>query len=103
MTILRPENEREELYLRLVERWGEQTQIDMAVEECAEFIQAVNKLRRAKGSPVEQFQLLNLRAEIADVLNCMEQMRIFFHKESIDEYREQKLKKAESKMQNTNP
>lgn len=50
------------------EKWGEEAQIDMVMEEAAELIQAVAKFKRAK-SPVKAIEALtHVAEEFGDVL-----------------------------------
>lgn len=64
-----PENQ-PELYRRCREKWGNEAQIDMAVEEAAEMIQARMKLKRNGQTPMEHFI-----DEIADVIITVNQVR----------------------------
>lgn len=63
-----------ELYCRTIEKWGEGSQIDMIVEECAELIQAINKHKR---KPNEN-NLIMLAGEIADVEIMLEQAKLIY-------------------------
>lgn len=56
--------------------YGESTQSIIHMEECAELIQAVSKVRRnyRKGHD-SKVEIANLVEEMADVLICMEQMQ----------------------------
>ena len=53
-----------ELNQKLIEKFGEMALYDIAMEESAEFLQAVNKIKR-HGQSHER--LLNLALEIADI------------------------------------
>ncbi len=72
--------------------WGEQLQLDMLVEECAELIQAVTKLHRSKGS------YIHLWEEIADVEIMIDQMRLHFSDQMIDHERKKKLERLEERI-----
>jgi NTP pyrophosphatase (non-canonical NTP hydrolase) len=63
------QTEQEKVLLRAWNTFGPEKQLDMLVEECAELIQAVNKLKRADDSSDEEFDKarLHLAQEIADV------------------------------------
>lgn len=63
-------------------------QRDVAVEECAEFIQAVCKCKRGKPDAFDNF-----KEEVADVLIMAEQMRQYIGAESVDQIINQKLKR----------
>ena len=63
------------------------------VEECAEAIQAVCKLERAKDGSLEAYaeKMNDLLSEVADVLIMAQQMRIFLGAERVDKEIERKL------------
>ena len=61
-------------------------QRDVAVEECAEFIQAVCKCKRGKPDAFDNF-----KEEVADVLIMAEQMRQYIGKKEIDRIIDAKL------------
>lgn len=72
---------------RAIARLGADKQINMAIEECAELIQALNKARRCglldksgdeEYSPNQMDTLLNLYGEIADVKIMLEQLVMIF-------------------------
>jgi len=52
-----PPEEVKQIYIRAISTWGEESQLNMAIEEMAELIQAINKLRRA---PMLRIFLLSL-------------------------------------------
>ena len=82
---------KKELYQRAIDQWGETAQISMAVEECSEFITMITKLyRKHNGSDVN-----DVMGEIADVEIMMEQMRLIFPSERIDEIKKLKLQRLE--------
>ena len=66
---------------KVLARYGEDAQAMIHMEECAELIQAVSKMRRVKkacleGKDADDSEVYyNLVEEIADVLICIEQMR----------------------------
>ena len=63
------------------------------VEECAEAIQAVCKLERAKDGSLEAYaeKMNDLLSEVADVLIMAEQMRLFLGAERVNAEVERKL------------
>lgn len=91
----------EEIFKEAIKQWGSEAQINQAVEECAEFIVAVNKLRRAQrwgnGEQVSS-SVEDLVGEIADVINCMEQMKMMFGKDETDAKIEFKMKRLKSRL-----
>ena len=60
----------------VIGRFGEDAQAMIHMEECAELIQAVSKLRRIRNSDRDDSAATyNLVEEMADVLICLEQMQ----------------------------
>lgn len=62
--------EREALYNKAWKHFGSDMQLDICIEECAEFIQAILKTRRNGVTYSYSFF-----EEMADVLICMEQIK----------------------------
>ena len=66
---------------KVIAHYGEEAQSMIHMEECAELIQAISKMRRVKraylaGADVDDSEdYYNLVEEMADVLICMEQLR----------------------------
>lgn len=73
---------------QIVRHYAYDQQRDVAVEECAEFIQAVCKCKRGKKGAFE-----NLKEEVADVLIMAEQMRQYIGAQSVDSVIDRKLKR----------
>ena len=71
---------------QIVSHYSYDQQRDVAVEECAEFIQAVCKCKRGKKGAFE-----NLKEEVADVLIMAEQMRRYIGTDTVDQIINQKL------------
>lgn len=63
---------------KLVKKNGMRFQSMIAQEECAELIQAISKCLRSKDFPVE-YERENLIEEMADVMICLEQLKVIFH------------------------
>lgn len=87
--------EREKLYKKAVEKWGEDSQLDQLVEEMAELTVAINKYKRAKNSIAQKKDgvMENLFEEIADVKMCIEELEWMFGKENVDNIFDTKLQK----------
>ena len=101
-----------------VSKFGTVNQLDMAIEECAELIQAINKIKRTfppetisqfyreYNSPqMPRFQSESdaliyhgLCGEIADVEILLEQMRLIFNTETIDLIKERKLMRLQERL-----
>jgi len=73
---------------QIVRHYTYDQQRDVAVEECAEFIQAVCKCKRGKKGAFE-----NLKEEVADVLIMAEQMRQYIGTETVDKIINAKLQR----------
>lgn len=73
------------IYAEAVNKWGHNLQFDMLIEECAELISAMNRLKRGRSD------LLPLLEEIADVEIMLGQMRCIFDPELIETVKRKKL------------
>lgn len=56
-------------------RYGEENQLRICMEECAELIQAISKVQRY---PESKEHKANLLEEIADVLICIEYVKLIY-------------------------
>ena len=74
------ETERNLIYQKALDKWGTGAQVGMAIEECAELIQAINKYERAMHDKLNRDAVVEARhnviSEIADVLIMIEQVSI---------------------------
>ena len=68
-------------------------QRDVAVEECAEFIQAAQKCKRYTSPSDYADATQHLREEVADVLIMVEQMRIYLGTDQVDKIINAKLQR----------
>ena len=73
------------IYKKALHLWGQDAQMDMVEEECAELILALKHLRRGRTD------FLPLFNEIADVEIMIGQMRLMFGDEGIDKAKRSKL------------
>lgn len=78
-----------EVYETAIKKWGEDSQIDMIVEECAELIKAIQKMRRNKSPEAHQAVL----EELADVRIMVEQAYYIFGREVCEYQYKQKIKR----------
>ena len=87
--------EREEVYKRALNEWGEYSQLDQGVEEMAELIVAINKYKRTNMdlSKRKDEIMENLIEEIADVKMCIEQFEMMFGKEKVKDMLDKKIEK----------
>lgn len=69
---------KQELIQKLIDKNGIQIQSNIAMEECAELIQAISKCLRSK-EIVPMTVREHLIEEMADVQICLEQLQVMFH------------------------
>ncbi|HUU87391.1 MAG TPA: hypothetical protein VMX17_06525 [Candidatus Glassbacteria bacterium] len=86
------------IYARVVEAWGEDSQLDMMTEEMAELIQAISKFRRAKTQEKKAKAYIHLCEEVADVENMINQLRYMLDANLIDQFKAEKLKRTEKRL-----
>ena len=84
-----------ELYNKAIQKWGERSQVKMAIEECAELIKALAKYdRNNNGSTIDE-----ILEEMADVEIMIEQLKIIFNykysNDTVDKFKEIKRQKLE--------
>lgn len=91
-----------EILIKAIETYGPENQLSQATEECAEFIQAVNKWRRAKEAEECVAALVHLGEEIADCMIMMEQAKIVVTEELVDRWIEEKLKRLAKNLEAQN-
>jgi len=96
----------ENIYKQILEATSEEEQLNMMVEEMGELLQAISKYNRAKTKIEKDIVLLNLREEIGDVENMINQMKYMFDgvangKSIIDFYKNQKLEQIKEKLKIT--
>ena len=72
----------------IADHYGFSSQADMLCEESAEFIVALNKLRRGNKEAYK-----NVKEELADVLVVASQLRLLLGSEEIDEIEHEKIKR----------
>lgn len=72
---------------RAIDKWGEQSQIDMAIEECSELITKLVKRGRCVNSATDE----EICDEIADVEIMMGQLRLIFNDNLIEKRKKYKI------------
>jgi len=86
--------EREKVYLKAIDIYGLDAQLDILQEECAELIVAVSKYRR-NGSEAEA----NLFEELADVVIMVEQITLALNGQfQVDQYKSFKIKRLSERL-----
>lgn len=64
----------------IINHYGITNQLGIAMEECAELIQAISKMNRTDGDAEDYMKAkLHLEEEIADVVVCINQLQSFFN------------------------
>lgn len=89
-----------------VNQWGKVAQIDMVIEECAELILALQKMKRdyGKNTSKDRAILTNVCDEIADVKIMIAQAELVFDKELVQERVNYKMERLKRLLQiNTKP
>jgi NTP pyrophosphatase (non-canonical NTP hydrolase) len=88
------ENKHIEILNSAIKIYGETNQLDMVTEECAELIQAINKVKRAQSRIIRQGMINALLVEVADVEIMVEQIKIMFGGyDAVEEAKELKLER----------
>ena len=93
------DDRRKEIEGRAIRTYGEQPQVDVAIEEMSELTKAILKYRRAENKNKNEAEYLedNIIEEIADVQIMLDQMRIIFGDTSSQE--EYKLNRLWARME----
>ena len=64
----------------IINHYGITNQLGIAMEECAELIQAISKMNRTDGDAEEYLKSkINLEEEIADVMVCIDQIKTIYN------------------------
>ena len=64
----------------IIEHYGVRNQLGIAMEECAELIQAISKMNRTDGDAEKYTKSkLHLEEEIADVIVCINQLKSIYN------------------------
>ena len=85
--------ERDELYAKAIDTWGQMPQINMVNEECGELITSLARYLRGRDT------VDDVITEIADVSIMMEQMAVLFGKEQFEKEKERKLQRLKERLE----
>ena len=89
----------EKEYNQFLTAWGIEAQTNMAIEEMSELTKELCKLNRAKNDPEKAEKVRkNIQEEIADVLNMVEQLQLFYGKDEIDKQRDYKINRTQERL-----
>jgi len=72
---------------RAIDKWGEQSQINMAIEECSELVVKLAKRGRCVNGTTDE----EICDEIADVEIMMEQLKLIFDDNLIEKRKKYKI------------
>lgn len=79
------------LYGRAIEAYGRDAQERMLVEEIGEYLQAANKLHRAKTLEERKVALMHLQEELADMQIMQEQNIVMAGESAVAEIKQRKI------------
>lgn len=84
-----------------IKKWGKDLQIEIAIEECAELIKALQKNKRVDHKNTEKHlqAIRNICDEIADVDIMVTQLKMIFPQQIIEEIKISKLERLEKRLQ----
>ena len=86
-----------DVYDKVLRTWGIESQNRMCIEEMSELIKELCKLERYRGTGKEIEIICNIKEELADVLNMVEQLERFYGEEEIESIRRAKIDRLLSK------
>ena len=89
-----------EIYKKYLDTFGIKSESRICIEEMSELTKELCKLERYRDSDKEMQIVENIKEEIADVLNTVEQLYLYYGPEEIDRIREFKLKRGLEKLNN---
>lgn len=86
------ESEYSSLLKKTIEKFGNDAQLDQAIEECSELILALCKYKRYSDNITEEIYD-NVIEEIADVQIMIDQLKFMFDEKVIEQCKEKKINK----------
>jgi NTP pyrophosphatase (non-canonical NTP hydrolase) len=84
----------DDVFFKALNTWGGESQENMAIEECSEFIKAICKYRRNAG----QKEFNDIIDEIADVTIMMRQMAIAIGEEAVENKIKEKVERLAGRL-----
>ncbi len=97
MSYISEKSKETEVYQAAIMKWGKELQIEIAIEECAELIKALQKLKRCSDDTILGPRR-NVHEEIADVEIMIEQLKLIFNRQLIEEYKIEKIERLKSRL-----
>ena len=92
------EIDRKKAYQTFLDSWGEKAQIMMCVEEMSELTKALCKYLRFKKHGIPDDLDYNIKEEIADVFNMINQLKMIFGEEEIMKIADEKIERTLKKL-----
>lgn len=94
-------SERLKLYKKAIEKWGFESQLDQLIEESAELIVSINKLKRSNLDLQDRKEEIfeNFIEEICDTYMCIEQMRNYYGEDIFQKKLNEKLLKFKKQLE----
>ena len=87
-----------DIYQRALKTWGKEPQMMQVIEEMSELTKALCKYMRFNKENAPEEVKENIKEEIADVLNTVEQMQLIFGEEEIEKIRQEKIERTKTKI-----
>lgn len=95
---MKKKTEQKEVFEAAIRKFGEDHQIDKAIEEMAELTKALLKLRSNKQYDMHIKLFTDICEEIADVEIMIDQLKLLFDNLFIEHYRKIKIERLESNL-----
>jgi len=86
-----------DIYKKIYEKWGLESQERMCIEEMSELTKELCKRVRYETTDKENQIKINIIEELADVINCVEQLIYIYGEEKVEKVRKEKLERLFSK------
>ena len=90
-----------EICKRAVAKWGVESQLDQAVEEAAELIQAINKFKRYNSPWPLMEEMVDVEIMVGQLKAIVREATGGSNSRMYNRVREEKLKKVEGKLNNS--
>ena len=90
-----------EICKRAVAKWGVEAQLDQAVEEAAELIQAINKFKRYNSPWPLMEEMVDVEIMVGQLKAIVREATGSSNNRMFNKIREEKLKKVERKLNNS--
>ena len=85
-----------EVYQMFIDNYGIKSQRLLCIEEMSELTKELCKINRYAGTDKEKQVIENIKEEIADVLNMVEQLEYIFGADDIEKIRTDKIERSKN-------